>query len=149
MYALSIFVPNSYCKSMVEAFSMEFTLTVFIPVSVETSDSIFFDTSSSISAGDAPGYIVDTTIIGKLISGLSSIGAFITERNPKNKTVITARIRVTGLFNENLVNPIINPPTYFLHFLILHCLQSHLHCFLPPHFERAVPPLRHRVHCSM
>ena len=128
---------------------MEFTLTVFIPVSVETSDSIFFDTSSSISAGDAPGYIVDTTIIGKLISGLSSIGAFIIERNPKNKTVITARIRVTGLFNENLVKPIINPPTYFLHFLFPQYLPYRLCCFLLPLFQRALPPLRHRVRYSM
>ena len=54
-----------------------------MPLRVPTAPSIFFPTVSVISSGLAPGYTVARIIMGKLMSGVISMGEPSTPWRPK------------------------------------------------------------------
>ena len=68
------------------------------------SSSISFVISSSISEGLAPAYVVCTTNMGILISGVSSILEVVRDMTPKNISESTHKSAVTGLFKTNFVS---------------------------------------------
>ena len=101
-------VPYSYSIMTIEIFSWDMDWIFLTPDRVPTDSSIGF--SSLTSSGLAPAYTAVIIIIGKFISGVSSILEENTEDRPNTSRQRTARTVVMGLFRTLFVIPILPPP---------------------------------------
>ena len=83
------------------AFSIDWLVTFFtpltVPVPLSTSSVISFCTFS----GDAPGYVVTIIIYGKFIFGRKSVVILVKLTTPSTSTIKTATSTTNGFFTLN------------------------------------------------
>ncbi len=123
--AASILVSSSNSSVTRLAFSIDWLVTFFTPLTVPVPLSIGSVTSLWTFSGDAPGYVVIIIIYGRFMFGRKSVVILVKLTIPSTSTIITATSTTNGFFTLNF-GIVLSIPVYYSCTLILHKIVTYL-----------------------